>query len=204
MTTQLAIDFDNPPRFAGSDYDHARDAIEEWRPVVGYEGLYEVSDKGRVRSLWCANGRVLRKRDTPYVLKQSKHGFGYLTVNLAKNGKHATTGVHTIVCAAFRGPAPEGTICGHDDNDPANNRLGNLNWITYSKNNGDDRQRHGTALNGSTNPQAKLTEAKVRELLLLHEQGLSLGQLAKRFEVSKPVVWKITRRQLWKHVTTEV
>ena len=62
-------------------------ADENWRPVVGYEGLYEVSDKGRVRSLWFENGLVAKRRHIPYVLRQHRHQFGYPTVNLAKKGR---------------------------------------------------------------------------------------------------------------------
>lgn len=65
---------------------------ENWRAVVGYEGLYEVSDQGRVRSLKFGKTRIL---------KYGKAGAGYLVVNLCKDGKHKLMYVHRLVAEAF-------------------------------------------------------------------------------------------------------
>lgn len=119
---------------------------EQWRSVSGFEGIYEVSDQGRVRSLdrlvLLKNGR--KRREHGLILKpwKSNRG-GYPAVNLAKNG-HAKRNylVHVLVLEAFVGPRPEGFACCHNDGDSANNHLSNLRWDTYSANN-HDLVKHG-------------------------------------------------------------
>ncbi len=119
---------------------------EEWRPVIGYEGLYEVSDLGRVRSL---DRVVLRSNGAPHpwkgqILKPSAHPKnGHLSVRLYQSDRGRTLEVHRLVGEAFLGPLPPGRETRHFDGDPANNRVRNLVYGTKSENN-DDRVRHGT------------------------------------------------------------
>jgi len=105
---------------------------EEWRAVVGYEGLYEVSDQGRVRSF--VSGR-LRK-------PQPQH-HGHLKVILCDSGRRRGFHVHTLVLTAFVGPKPLDMECRHLFGDPADNRLTHLAWGTPSENKY-DQVRHGT------------------------------------------------------------
>jgi hypothetical protein len=109
------------------------DAIEQWRPVVGYEGRYSISDRGRVYSLL-----------TDKILRQANAHAGHKTVSLRPfvNGSGAQF-VHKLVLEAFVGPAPDGLVCRHLNGDPADNRLENLCWGTR-KENGEDASRHGT------------------------------------------------------------
>jgi hypothetical protein len=113
----------------------------EWRPIPGYEGLYEASDDGQVRSLprrdW--RGRVLSGR----VLKTHRNSSGYPIVSLCTRGKPRTIYVHQLVAAAFIGPRPAGTETRHLDGDQLNNRAGNLVYGTASENKL-DTVRHGT------------------------------------------------------------
>ena len=109
---------------------------EEWRPVVGYEGHYEVSDHGRVRSLdrtvpHSGYGQIkLRGK----VRKQVPSKSGHLVVCLNMEGVKRFVQVHRAVLLAFVGPPPEGSICCHNDGDPSNNRLSNLRWGDFSAN----------------------------------------------------------------------
>lgn len=117
---------------------------ERWLPVVGYEGLYEVSDLGRVKSLARyvrdrGGVRLVRER----VLKSKSQGFGYRTVMLCREGHRKTRTIHQLVLESFVGPRPEGMVACHGDGDPANNRRSNLRWDTQS-NNLYDAVRHGT------------------------------------------------------------
>lgn len=124
-----------------------RDA-EQWRPVPGYEGSYEVSDKGRVRSLdrrvqlsTTGHLRFVRGR----VLQQTRHPTGRMLVGLCRDNQHKTVKVHLLVLLAFVGPRPDGMYGCHNDGDLANNTLGNLRWDTPSANNYNyDAVRHGT------------------------------------------------------------
>lgn len=110
---------------------------ERWRPVPGYEGLYDVSDHGRVRSHHREPNTLLRQSKTPR----------YLTVGLAKNGERRMWHVHRLVLLAFVGPLPEGMQSRHLDGDETNNHLSNLTYGTVSQN-VLDKVRHGTYRNG--------------------------------------------------------
>jgi NUMOD4 motif/HNH endonuclease len=115
---------------------------ESWRPVVGYEGLYEVSDHGQVRRVAPA-----RAATVGYILKPNTDHNGYPRVRLAPApGQHRLIRVHRLVALAFIGPPPQAHLVNHKDGNKANNHVSNLEWTTYSGN-----ARHALAL-GLTNP----------------------------------------------------
>lgn len=97
---------------------------ERWKPVVGYEGLYEVSDHGRVRS-----GKLKGR-----TLKLWANTGGHLRVPLYRDGQMSMRYIHRLVLEAFRGSCPPGHEACHYDDDPSNNRLENLRWDTRSSN----------------------------------------------------------------------
>ena len=115
---------------------------ERWLPVPGYEGLYLVSDWGRVRSLPRAttSGRILKL--------QPANKLGHLSVALSRQGVVRRHLVHRLVMEAFVGPCPEGQQVRHWDGNPANNKLSNLLYGTPSED-GYDRVRHGTHPNAA-------------------------------------------------------
>lgn len=94
---------------------------EIWKPVVNYEGLYEVSNLGRVKS-------VPRKGTKGGMLRLLPDDKGYLRVNPCKNGKQEPCLVHILVMRAFVGECPEGYEVDHYDWNPSNNRLENLSY----------------------------------------------------------------------------
>ena len=94
--------------------------IEEFRDIPGYEGMYEVSNLGRVRR----DGKILKP------LKDS----GYLQVHLSKNGIAKKVLIHRLVALAFL-PNPQNLPCiNHKDEDKTNNYVNNLEWCTYEYN----------------------------------------------------------------------
>ena len=100
---------------------------EEWRPVVGYEGYYEVSNYGNVRS-------VPRFRNKGTLLKPSLDSHGYFMADLWKNNQRKKIGVHRLVGMAFI-PNPENLpYINHKDENPKNNFIGNLEWCTHEYN----------------------------------------------------------------------
>lgn len=109
---------------------------EQWRAVVGWEGYYEVSDHGRVRSVertvTLKDGRVRRFPGREIRLYPDTRG--HFQARLSRSGRHHPVAVHKMVLEAFVGPAPEGTECCHEDDDKANNDLSNLRWGTRSSN----------------------------------------------------------------------
>ena len=123
---------------------------ERWLPVVGYEGLYEVSDDGHIRSLdrqICGRSRS----GTPFIrtirgaikIARVAAQTGYLQVQLWKDGRAKTLTVHSIVLTAFKGAAPPGTEGCHNDGNKLHCHLTNLRWDTRSANHR-DTIRHGT------------------------------------------------------------
>jgi len=133
------------------------------------------------------------------VLEHHANDLGYWSVTLVNCGKHLTKNIHSLVCRAFRGPAPAGHICGHRDGNPSNNSLDNLEWITYVENEADKR-RHGRMLDGTKNHQSKLNEQAVAEMRLRRDGGESLSSIARRFHIAVSTASKIIRREAWKHV----
>ena len=118
---------------------------EEWRPVVGYEGIYEVSNHGRVRSVDrvvpCKDGHT--QRWPGKLLKTSKFSkTDHRNVNLHRNGVGKSAAVHRLVMAAFVGPCPDGMNVCHNNGVADDNRLENLRYDTSSANNL-DTVRHG-------------------------------------------------------------
>lgn len=101
-----------------------------WKPIQGYEGFYEVSSEGRVRSL---------RGKKPRLLNINKTVAGYPHVGLVKRvdglRRRFWYSVHRLVAAAFIGPCPDGYVVNHKDEDKANNLVSNLEYVTRRENN---------------------------------------------------------------------
>ena len=101
--------------------------IEIWKDVKGYEGLYKVSNLGRVKSYWFKNPKLLKKR----ISKR-----GYLIVDLVKEskGKRKVAKVHRLVAESFIDNKELKPVVNHIDGDKTNAHVDNLEWCTYSEN----------------------------------------------------------------------
>ena len=173
--------------------------IERWRPVPGWEGFYEVSDHGRVRSLdrWVVGQR--RRYWPGKVLTPWEHSFGYLSVTLAMVGRMQKYTVHRLVLLAFVWPPPEGTEACHWNGDPTDNALANLRWDARARN-ADDRCRHGTQDQGEAHGWAKLTAEQVRAIRQRYAEGDILQrELAALYGVTHQTVSKIVRGDIWRY-----
>lgn len=108
---------------------------ETWLPIPGYEGWYEASDQGRIRSVdrvvTDRRGRQLRQKSK--VLSQANDN-GYRKVALSQNGRLRTFAVHRLVMLTFDGPRPEGMEVHHRNNTRHDNRLENLEYVTPRRN----------------------------------------------------------------------
>lgn len=119
---------------------------EEWRDIPGWEGYYQVSDHGRVRSL----SRTITRKDGAIVThngrirKTTLSTRGYPQVTLHSVESDVCRAVHVLVAAAFIRARPEGMHVCHNDGNPLNNSPSNLRYDTPSKNNL-DKSRHGTS-----------------------------------------------------------
>jgi hypothetical protein len=168
-------------------------AAEEWRPVVGYEGVYEVSIFGRVK-------RLLKhsRRGRSGVLKPIPQHAGRLYVCLSVHGSHSFHTIHSLVAAAFLGPRPQGLTINHINGDHTNNTAENLEYITMQENR-DHASRMGLTAWGERNPNTKLSPEQVREIRAQEGKETILG-LSKRFGVSRPVIKAVLRRETHRNV----
>jgi len=175
------------------------------RPIPGYEGLYSVTNDGRVWS---------EPRITPHGhrwkgrwLKATLGANGRLHVILYHNGSRACPDVNCLVLSAFVGPRPVGLECCHNNGNPTDNRLENLRWDTASAN-ALDAVRHGTSgglkKKGEANYNAVLTEQRVRQLIYTHKTGLfSQLEIAEQYGVTQSAVSIIVNHKAWKHIWKE-
>lgn len=176
---------------------------EEWRPIAGYEGLYEVSNIGRIRSLRLRAGRYDRERATPLIRAMRLHD-GYPVIDLPgpdrKRKTEITFRVHCIVCETFNGPKPDGFECAHLNGDRADCRAENLKWASPTENQS-HRILHGTDCRGSRQYSAILTEQDVIRMRreYVHRRG-QIKEWANNFGCTTGAVWRAINGKTWRHI----
>lgn len=175
----------------------SEDHREEWRAVVGYNGLYEVSSLGRLRSLRSAYG----PRANPLMLrpeadKTHRTGKVRYLVRLRKGDTERRVSVASVMLAAFRGPRPRGMQALHWDDDATNNVLSNLRWGT-PKENAADRTRNGMTVSGERHSMAKLSSRQVEEIRRCLAAGEPQRPIARRFGVHQTTISLIRRGVRW-------
>ena len=137
---------------------------EIWKDIEGYQGLYQISDKGRVKSLYFGKERIL---------KPGNNGQGYLHVILCKNGKMKIYKVHRLVCQTFL-PNPNNLPeINHKDEDKTNNKVDNLEWCSskYNINYGTHNQRS--------------TEKRSKPVLQFTKDGIFVKEWKSTIDVQK-------------------
>lgn len=165
-----------------------------WKPVVGYENRYEISNSGLVRSLSTyrsTSGGILK----PWV---QNRGYKYVSLRSANNIKK-TFAVHRLVLDAFVGLCPPGRQCAHGDGDPTNNHVENLRWASAAENIA-DRALHGRTAAGEKNGSAKLDRHAVKTIKQLRNAGVSAYALARLACVHSETIERIWRGETWRHV----
>jgi len=174
---------------------------EEWRPIDGHEGAYEVSNQGRVRSLdreverpnrW---GSISIDKRKGRVLKAVSHQGGHLFVQLGRKNPHF---VHRLVLAAFVRQRLDGEECRHLDGNPKNNRVENLAWGTRFENMA-DRKLLGeeNPPRGTRNPRAKFAESDIHYIRQQTKLGRSFAQVARDIGASRAAVGKVAMGYTW-------
>jgi hypothetical protein len=169
---------------------------EIWKPVVGWQGLYGVSNMGRVRSYQLKGPRGQRSiRSEPKLMRLAKRT-GYPSVSLESSGVKVSCSVHRLVLEAFVGPCPKGMECAHNNGVRDDCRLSNLRWDTPSNNNA-DKNKHGTAYRGERVNTAVLNPKLVR---WLRASGLGDTELANSLGVHRTTIWQARTARSWKHI----
>ena len=180
---------------------------EEWRDIPGYEGWYQASSLGRIKSL--ARSTPTRNRWGPClynapekVIEGRIDTYGYRRMKLCVAGKTKDEFAHKLVALAFIGAPPfEGAQIAHWDADKLNNHPSNLRWATVREN-ARDKVRHGVTADqfGERHSQNKLTEDQVREIRRTpYYRGFDVDYAAK-FGVQPQAIGKIRRRERWPHI----
>ena len=190
---------------------------EIWKPIIGYEGLYEVSNFGRVRN------RVK-------ALSLLKDSSGYLQIQLSKNNKPSGKKVHRLVLEAFIGsPSTPKHQCNHKNGNKQDNRLENLEWVSPKENmvhawktglnrmtpeqieknrqahiglksSGITKQKLSRATRGCNNPSAILNELQVRCIRRARDMGCRGIFLAQIFGVKPTTISMVFTRKCWNNV----
>lgn len=164
--------------------------MEEFRPVMGYEDLYEVSNTGKVRSL-----------SRPQELKPEKSNAGYLRVHLRKGGTGRKYSIHRLVATAFV-PNLESKPCvNHLDSNRVNNDASNLEWATHSEN-----SQHMVAQGRESRvrpPSAKFNDEQIRNIREMYAQGIYQRVIAKQFGVPRPTITHIVNFDIYKSVNAK-
>jgi hypothetical protein len=170
--------------------DAARIDNEEWRAVVGFDLLYEVSSLGRVRRI--TGGKGAR---AGHILAGSKPAGHYHKVSLYSGSGVASKRyvfVHDLVAAAFLGQRPDGMWINHIDGDKHNNRPSNLEYVQPS---GNSCHAYRTGLS-----RQKLTAEAVREIRRRLEAGETTATVASDTSLSMVTIQNIKARRTWAEV----
>jgi hypothetical protein len=173
------------------------DPSERWLAIPGYEGFYEVSDQGHVRSVRHMTRAGWRGGK---LLKPFPDSDGYLRVNLSRHG--VITGlrpVHGLVLLAFTGPMPPGQQVRHGTGGKRDNRLANLCYGTPLEQS-DDKRRDGTMACGEKQGNARFTRADVEDMRRRHAAGESQTAIACDYGTSPTVVNRIVHGKAWRHI----
>lgn len=175
---------------------------EIWRAIPGYEGLYEASSLGRVRSIdrvvstfSARGGKRVPLRRSGKVIAQSLGPHGYALACLSKDGRSRTRRVNRLICAAFYGDMPSKIHACHCDGDKNNNRSENLRWDTAQANQA-DRIRHGTALRGERVGTAKLNSEQIAAI----RASRTFSDVAGDIPVSRTHYYRIKKGGAWTHI----
>lgn len=166
--------------------------MEVWRDVVGYEGVYQVSNFGRVKRVKPSNGAISGRVLKPGVNKNSVKN-----VNLCYKSRPKSHTVHRLVALAFLGDPPtERHVVAHNDGNPSNNRLANLRWATPAENSF-DQVKHGTQKGKHHGRKSALTEDQVIAIRADHRSSSVIGP---EYGVHPSTVTQIRRRETYKHI----
>lgn len=175
-------------------------ASELWRDVPGWEGQYEVSDRGRIKS---------HVSPTPGLIRSTVAGTaGYRRIQLKAGGRRQMHSVHILVDRAFRGEIPSGFEVNHEDGDKTNNCLSNLERMTHQENVQHSFRTGLRSHKGAKNPSAVLDDEKVRALIAELGPRTQTGRLqygaatrlSEKYGITRDSIYRIAAGRAWTHI----
>lgn len=168
--------------------------MESWKDVVGWEGYYQVSNLGNVKSFKRKGLTSFGERNyAGNLVKPIKCSNGYVAVNLTKSGVRQQKNIHVLVLEAFIGERPFKYDACHNNGIKTDCRLENLRWDTRS-NNHKDKINHGTNQSGEKANKKKINKQIADKIRLLN---LSSNEISKKYQISPTQAWRIKNNLSW-------
>lgn len=163
---------------------------EIWKEIEGYNGHYQVSNHGRIKSF--------KRNANGDILKTPANNRGYSQAYLCLPGIEKSYNAHVIVAKTFLANPHSKPCVNHIDGNKRNNHINNLEWVTHKEN---TAHAFATGLNKANYGARKLTELSVKEIRYLHRYNAkSMKELSKIYGVTTQTIWKIIERLSWKHI----
>lgn len=178
---------------------------EIWKDINGYEGYYQVSNLGRIRSLsrkvYDRKGKFNRTMNGR-IINTFKTKEGYHRVQLCKNGKNEKYLVHRLVAQAFVNNHDGKSEINHKNANKDDNKSSNLEWVTRKENIDHSFKNHLVYRDkGVERYNSKLNDDKVREMRALYKTGkYRISDIAKLFKVNRKTAECAINKITWKHV----
>lgn len=170
---------------------------EIWENIKDFEGLYQVSNLGKVRSLGKGTGHHKNKTSC---LKGTINNYGYVMMTLYKNKEPHPFPLHRLVGFAFIPNDKCLPQINHKDVNKLNNIVGNLEWVTGSQN---IKHSYGKGIHdkkGEKHHLSKLTNQDIIEIRRLRFLGQRVVEIAEMFNIGRGYIYKITNRKVWTHI----
>lgn len=163
--------------------------VEIWKDINGFEGCYQVSSMGKIRSL---------KREDPTLIRYFISNSGYKRVNLfnSTTKKYRKFSIHRLVANAFIKNDRNLPVIHHINDNKLDNNVSNLMWVTYKQNSDFMKLK----VSGENNYNSKMTLCKIKYSFLLFNSGVKQADIARFFNISRSTINKIIKRKNWKHV----
>lgn len=189
---------------------------EIWKDIQGYEGIYQVSNLGRVKSLprenryynpWAGKECVRNYKERIMKLKKNRGGYHVAHLRDEENNKEGWPTVHRLVATAFIENREQKPTINHKDGVKTNNFVENLEWATCSEN-----TQHAYdmglaksvvaqyAKKGSEHPHSKLKESDILEIRQKRKEGMTLVAIAAEYGVYFSSIHKICKGESWTHI----
>ena len=166
---------------------------EVWKDVVGYEGLYQVSNFGNVKSL----GNEFSRKER--LLKLSPQSKGYLTIVLQKNATRKMVLVHRLVAEHFIDNTESKAQINHINGIKTDNRVENLEWVSHRENL-NHAIKNNLTLKGEENRNSKLKDVDVIKIHSLLQKGTATKELSETYNISYSTIYGIRTNIYWKHL----
>jgi hypothetical protein len=178
---------------------------EIWKDIKGFEGYYQVSNHGKIKSLSRSiiNSKGIAKKLSEKILKPRPNKDGYVRVCLYSPSSNVDRLIHLIVAEHFIPKVDGKHQINHINGVKHDNHVSNLEWCTPSENirhSFDELKREVFFAKGSEHPNSKLNEEKVYAIRKALQEGVSFRKLAKKYGVNRGSIGRIKHGLTWKHV----